>query len=70
MTNTTLCPCKECKDRYRACWGKCEKYIETAVQKWTRRFNMFVITLKDIGFLIFMAVFVAICIFLWRENKK
>lgn len=30
---------------------------------------MFVITLKDIGFLISMAVFIIICIFLWGENR-
>lgn len=21
-----MSPCKDCKDRYEACWGKCEKY--------------------------------------------
>lgn len=30
---------------------------------------MFVITLGDIGFLIFWAGFIALCIFLWWENK-
>jgi len=22
------CPCRECKNRYRACWGSCDKYKE------------------------------------------
>jgi predicted ATP-dependent serine protease len=21
-----MSPCKDCKDRHEACWGKCEKY--------------------------------------------
>lgn len=21
-----MAPCKDCKDRHEACWGKCEKY--------------------------------------------
>lgn len=30
-----ISPCKDCKDRHEACWGKCDKYAE-----WKRMLEM------------------------------